>query len=725
VTLRASSRRAFAACLTVAGGFLLPACADDAAPPPTRFGGDTARFRRMLVAEDTRGRGPDALSPLFEGVRSPVPEVRWWAVRAVGRLEDAAAIPEIVPLLSDSIAYVRANAAQAMAQAVVRADASLARTHLLQRIDVEPHPAVRAVLAESIGRLRHTAAQDVATSLELLLRLSRDSTAAAGGAADLVLGAVRGLYFLVRQPDVRAAGFAPAVGNRLDTLAHFGGTRAGDDPATLTAQRIRSIAVATMAIVGGATGPRLTAILADLSPLVRREGAVAAAALRDSAAMRRIAEAAAADTAAMVRYEGLRLLGRMPRAAADCARFRDAAASPRQPHVAILALDLLGPRCPDDAAAVALLDRVAGALPAGASDGADNGERTWHQPAHALVALAAADARQAAARLPAFAAHPDFFVRMYAARVAATLRDLPALTALARDAHPNVRAEAVTGLRASAGHAADDIYIAQLEQDDGQLVMAAAGALEGTTDTAALPALLDALDRISVPRRETSRDARRALLDRIAALGDSTAAPRIESYLTDFDRAIAGAAADVLERWTGVRPTPRPEPLTPMPLPSLAELEALDTTRAILTLANGDTIRLRLLPFEAPTNVARFVRLAREGYFDGLTIHRVVPNFVVQGGSPGANEFAGDGPFTRDELGFAFNWRGTVGLSTRGRDTGDGQLYINLVDNVRLDHDYTVWAEVVTGMDAVDRILEGALIGSVTVGSPGPVEEDR
>ena len=70
-------------------------------------------------------------------------------------------------------------------------------------------------------------------------------------------------------------------------------------------------------------------------------------------------------------------------------------------------------------------------------------------------------------------------------------------------------------------------------------------------------------------------------------------------------------------------------------------------------------------------------------------------------------------PFTRDELGVP-NWRGTVGLSTRGRDTGDAQFYINLVDNVRLDHEYTVFAVVTRGMDVVDRLLEGAVIRRVT-----------
>ena len=92
----------------------------------------------------------------------------------------------------------------------------------------------------------------------------------------------------------------------------------------------------------------------------------------------------------------------------------------------------------------------------------------------------------------------------------------------------------------------------------------------------------------------------------------------------------------------------------------------------------------------------------------------MVPFFVVQGGSPLANEYVGDGPFTRDEVGLE-NRRGTVGVSTRGRDTGDGQIFVNTVDNVRLDHDYTVFAEVVRGMDVVDRMQEGARIRRITV----------
>ena len=57
--------------------------------------------------------------------------------------------------------------------------------------------------------------------------------------------------------------------------------------------------------------------------------------------------------------------------------------------------------------------------------------------------------------------------------------------------------------------------------------------------------------------------------------------------------------------------------------------------------------------------------------------------------------------------------RGTVGISTRGRDTGDGQLFLNLIDNWRLDHDYTIIGEIIAGMDVVDAMQEGAIIQRV------------
>ena len=126
-------------------------------------------------------------------------------------------------------------------------------------------------------------------------------------------------------------------------------------------------------------------------------------------------------------------------------------------------------------------------------------------------------------------------------------------------------------------------------------------------------------------------------------------------------------------------------------------------------------MRLELYPDEAPLTVAQFVSLAESGYYEGLTFHRVVPNFVLQGGSPGANEYVGTSRYIRDELGRRIHERGTLGISTRGRDTGDSQIFINLVDNYRLDHNYTVFARVTDGMDVVDRIQEGDVIEKIVI----------
>jgi cyclophilin family peptidyl-prolyl cis-trans isomerase len=124
---------------------------------------------------------------------------------------------------------------------------------------------------------------------------------------------------------------------------------------------------------------------------------------------------------------------------------------------------------------------------------------------------------------------------------------------------------------------------------------------------------------------------------------------------------------------------------------------------------------IQLIPEEAPLTVATFAQLAESGYYKGLTLHRIVPNFVLQGGSPGASEYVGNGDFMRDELGLLSHARGTLGVSTRGRDTGDAQIFVNLVDNFRLDHNYTVFARVSAGMDNVDKIQEGDVIESIEI----------
>jgi cyclophilin family peptidyl-prolyl cis-trans isomerase len=279
-----------------------------------------------------------------------------------------------------------------------------------------------------------------------------------------------------------------------------------------------------------------------------------------------------------------------------------------------------------------------------------------------------------------------------------------------------VRTAAASGLFTLVGHAADTLLAEQLGSDDPQLLLTVAQLLEGTPVPGTVgDAALDALKRISAAERETWRDPRRALLELLGEVGRPEMSSAVEPYLEDYDPVVAEDVADLLSEWTGRSYQATPHALPRAPLPTVDELRAMDGAHVLLHMADGGTIDIELDPYLATTNAYRFYRLVREGYFDGLTFHRWAPNFVVQGGSPGANEYQGAAAYTRDEVGLQPHWRGTVGISTRGHDTGDGQIFVNLLDNVRLDHTYTIIGRVVEGMDVVDAVLEGAVIEGAEV----------
>jgi cyclophilin family peptidyl-prolyl cis-trans isomerase len=324
-----------------------------------------------------------------------------------------------------------------------------------------------------------------------------------------------------------------------------------------------------------------------------------------------------------------------------------------------------------------------------------------------------ADSARARLRLGSFTGHPVWWVRMHAAAVAQRLGDRGALHRLVTDSVDNVREAALRALVALDEHDADEAAISQLVRSDLQLVLTAARALRGSPrGTEVARASLAAFQRISAKGRQTSRDPRLALLDRIEEFGGAAHGVALAASPADVDSMVAARSAAVASRLTGRQIAPRvQEP----PLPAIPPPAVLRTmSRATMVMADGVRLELVLRPFEAPGSVSRFVEMAGAGWFDGLTLHRVVPNFVLQGGSPGANEYEGGADFRRDEVGGQHR-RGTVGISTRGRDTGDGQLFINLVDNLNLDHEYTVIGEVVIDRRALDQILAGAIIRRVEV----------
>ena len=675
---------AITACLLLAGACgTAPQSASQQRPTPAT--GTAQQWEELIAADDGRIAMPQQLETVRTSLGSGSAFLRMTAVRALGRTERPELLPLIVPLLHDSSDSVRTAAAHAVGDVARETGAAGARSILLDALPAAGAAGLAGgAMAETLGRLAADAAAARQTVDELVPFLAHDDTARTG--------ALRGLYFLARQPEARAA-----VAGARDALRRI--ALGGPGPTTRHV-RERTLALSTLALARAADEATLTRALQDTAAYVRREAAAAASTLSDTAAVRRIATLAAADQAGAVRYEAVRIHAARLAATHGCAPVVDAVRD-RDVHVSLLAIDLLGSVCRSRDHAP-LLDSIIsrGATP------------TWQPVAHAVVSLAATDAGRARTAMHQLASHASPFARTYVARAAASAADTALLYRLARDPHANVRTAAVTGLAALMGRAADTVFLAQLASDESELLMAAAAALEGSRHNGAAERLLDALDRVSALQWETSRDGRAALLERIGELGGPALAERLRPYLRDFDPLVAERAAGLLETWTGTRPVAAPEGLPSLPLPTFAEAEQLAGTTFVVEMEGGGEIVMRLLPFDAPTNAARFARLARSGYFDGLTVHRVVPNFVVQGGSPGANEYSGDGPFSRDELAVP-NWRGSVGLSTRGRDTGDAQFYVNLIDNVRLDHQYTVFAVITRGMDVVDGLLEGAAIRRV------------
>ena len=400
------------------------------------------------------------------------------------------------------------------------------------------------------------------------------------------------------------------------------------------------------------------------------------------------------DAAGQVRYEALRGYVRRGAGPRGCGPIVDVL-NDQDPHVVLAAIDALGDSCKNDESITTRLIAEVRTPPAGA----------WHREAHAFVALAKRSPEAAAISMEAFATHPSWWVRMYAARAAASVGDVIRLDKLAYDTNDNVREAALGPLRRLKKGDADAAIVAALERSDVQLLRTAATLVKEfpRTERFGRP-LLAALQRLTKEGKETSRDARLPLLDAIALHAGPAIATELEPLLRDFDPQIAARAADVMTRLTGKPATADPKPpqrTWPHPMPDLRQCVAV-------SLSSGPSFSMVMNPAAAPMTVDRFLKLAAiDHYYDGTTIHRIAPNFVIQGGGPGANEYAGHKDFMRDEIGAA-NTRGTVGLSTRGRNTADAQFFINLVDNRRLDGDYTVFARVLPAdMAVVDRIQEG------------------
>ncbi len=375
----------------------------------------------------------------------------------------------------------------------------------------------------------------------------------------------------------------------------------------------------------------------------------------------------------------------------DCAALATALGDEAWP-VRFRAAALLGASCVGTPGVLPALRQWVSALPADASR-RTAGAVSWHGAAHAIVALARIAPDEARPHVARLAVHPVASLRAYVARAAAQLGDTARLHRFVSDADANVRVEAVEALGRITGHANDLLYASLVADDTApQVVRVAAGALTGTA------------------RADLARIAGTAYEQRWKTRGIDTERDVRQALLKAAGRDTAEEAA--VRRARGL------EPATLARAVSLA-LGADVRVRVTMTEASGGgSFVVQLRGDVAPLMGATIAELVARGYYDGLTWHRLEHDFVIQGGSPGANEYVGWHTFLRDELGTVPHARGTVGMSTRGHDTGDAQWFVNLRDNQRLGRDYTVFAEVIDGIDVVDGILEGDAIASMRLLAP-------
>ena len=586
-----------------------------------------------------------------------------------------AGIPTLVRATRTGPTALRAQAVRAIGRTE-----NLAHRNALIPLLVDGDPGIRAAAASALAQMRASFAYG------LILRVEKDPMVRAAlleavgratpiGAAEEAL-LVNGL----REPDARvrvAAARGLEAGVRLNRRTwRPSDTAIAAVRAAFLADSREDFRVLSLLALNALTDrdeATLASGLADASPLVRRLAVIGA-------------QRWVADPSPLVRVDALKFSD-------DCSRLAAAAMNDPSDHVALVSSGYMQER----KCSPALLASIV------------TSGRKWQHRASALLAMAKADSVQARSLIAPFLARDTVWqARAWAAEAARLVHDTVTLQRLSRDPEPNVAAAAMWS--------AEDAVRALGSNHAGLLLRAAALLSTSPQKAASIPQVISAFERLTRDAGMTHRDPRIALLGLLDSSDDASARTVLRRSLSDRDPAVAALSAKLLSASTGTTLSPATTVLPVPPIPSAAYIAGLVGATAQITMRGLGTMTLELLPDDAPVTAGIFAQLAESGQYNGLTFHRIVPNFVVQGGSPGADEYDGrTRDFMRDEVGLARNARGTVGISTRGRDTGDGQIYLNLVDNYRLDRDYTVFAHMLQGLDVMDRIQEGDVIERIEI----------
>ena len=325
-------------------------------------------------------------------------------------------------------------------------------------------------------------------------------------------------------------------------------------------------------------------------------------------------------------------------------------------------------------------------------------------------------------------------------------RFLLVLSGLGSDPDWRVRAAAAEGLGHAGPEAARATLETMLNDQDQRVLPAVLDALAAGDPTGIASLLLDRLETPDVVVRATAARllgelrppdaeaalaaayeaaepdasflARAAIVDALAAYGGDTAREMLGVALADRDWPVRVRAAEHLARLdpesdpaAAIRPAQglrRVDHAAPhLTNPQVSPHVYIETPRG--------TIEIELAVLDAPLTAESFTTLARQGFFDGLTFHRVVPGEAAYSGDPRSDDKGGAGFTLRDEPNQLPFLRGTVGLARDRPDTGGSRFFITLAPRPRLDGRYTAFGRVVAGMEAADALQTGDRIDRVLV----------
>jgi cyclophilin family peptidyl-prolyl cis-trans isomerase len=339
--------------------------------------------------------------------------------------------------------------------------------------------------------------------------------------------------------------------------------------------------------------------------------------------------------------------------------------------------------------------------------------------AAAMQTLARVDAGSFLTVLSGLDPDPEWTVRAAQAAALGTLEEgqgTARLRMMLQDRDQRVVTAVLGALVASRSTDVERILLERLKAEDFGVRAFAARALAELKSKAALPTLVEAY-RSEIP--DQTYVARAAALAAVAAIDPAAARPLLQEALTDREWPIRLRAAALLEE-AGVT-NPPPEPARPVPASRTISQEEWSSIIApqysphAFIETNRGTIEIELAISDAPLTVNSFVTLARKGFFNDLTIHRAVPDFVAQLGDPRGDGEGGPGYTIRDEINERPYLRGTVGMALDWEDTGGSQFFITVSPQPHLDGRYTVFAHVVDGMETVDQLRVGDVVQRIRI----------